>query len=127
MEIIRIAIIGLIGSLLALTIKEVKGNFSAYISLGACVVLLFFLAGRLSDMIDRVKEIAGYVTIESEYIEILIKMLGITYIAEFSSSLCKDMGYGALAVQIENFSKLSLLTLSFPIIIKLLEIIGELA
>jgi stage III sporulation protein AD len=48
-------------------------------------------------------------------------MTGVTYISEFSAGICKDAGYGALAGQIEIFGKLSILALSMPIVLALLE------
>lgn len=127
MEIIKVAVIGLIGALLAVSIKSAKNDFTMYISLGTCVILLFYVVARLAGMISQIRGLMEYVPIEAEYIAILIKMTGITYIAEFASALCKDMGYSALAGQIENFGKLSLLAISFPVITRLLEVIGDLA
>lgn len=51
----------------------------------------------------------------------LMKMVGITYVAEFTSGICKDAGFGALGGQIEIFGKLSILAISTPILLALLE------
>ena len=50
-----------------------------------------------------------------------MKMIGITYIAEFASGICKDAGYGSLVSQIEIFGKLSILAVSMPILLALME------
>ena len=47
----------------------------------------------------------------------LIHILGITYVAEFASGICKDSGYGSLGNQIEIFGKLSILGISMPILL----------
>ena len=52
-------------------------------------------------------------------------MIGITYIAEFSSGLCKDAGYGSLGSQIEIFGKLSVLAVSMPILLALLDTVQQ--
>ena len=46
-------------------------------------------------------------------------MIGITYVAEFASGICKDSGYGSLGNQIEIFGKLSILGISMPILLAL--------
>lgn len=56
----------------------------------------------------------------------LLKITGITYIAEFASGLCKDAGYGAIGGQIEIFGKLSILAVSMPIVLALLETLKRL-
>jgi stage III sporulation protein AD len=66
----------------------------------------------------RIREL---VQINPVYLTTLLKMTGVTYIAEFSAGICKDAGYGALAGQIEIFGKLSILALSMPIVLALLE------
>mgnify|MGYP001467843040 FL=1 len=125
MDMIKVAVIGTIGSLLALALKSAKGEFSTYINLSACVLIMLYLAARLSGIVSQLEFMTEYVDIDSDYIMIMLKMAGLAYIAEFSSSLCRDMGYSALAVQIENFGKLSLLFLSCPIVVRLLEMVGE--
>ena len=57
---------------------------------------------------------------------ILQKMLGISYLSEFASSLCKDSGYSSLAGQIEFFGRISILSLSMPVVFSLLETLGQL-
>ena len=54
-----------------------------------------------------------------------MKMIGITYIAEFSSGICKDAGYGSLGNQIEIFGKLSILAVSMPILMALMEMVQD--
>ena len=125
MDMIKVAVIGTIGSLLALALKSAKGEFSTYINLSACVLIMLYLAARLSGIVSQLEFMTEYVDIDSDYIMIMLKMAGLTYIAEFSSSLSREMGYSALAVQIENFGKLSLLFLSCPIVVRLLEMVGE--
>lgn len=49
--------------------------------------------------------------------------MGITYIAEFSSDLCKDAGYQTIAGQIQIFGKLSVLAVSMPVLLALLDVI----
>lgn len=126
MEIIKVAVIGVIGGLLALSLKNYKNEFSLYITMATSLILIFYVFFKLESIIMQINEFTKIINIEEEYISILIKMIGITYVAEFSVSLCKDMGYSALAVQIENFTKLSLLAISSPVVLKLLETIGEL-
>ena len=58
---------------------------------------------------------------DGSYFLTLIKMMGITYIGQFSSGICKDAGYQATGVQIELFCRLSVLVLCIPVLMALLE------
>ena len=81
------------------------------------------LAGHLRTIIDTVKELTKTINLDHGYITILLKMLGITYVAEFSSGICKDAGFQTIASQIEIFSKISILVLSMPILVALIQTI----
>ena len=61
----------------------------------------FFIVSKLEIVIEAIGKIQTYIKLDSQYIGILLKMIGITYVAEFSSNLCKDAGYQAVAGQIE--------------------------
>jgi stage III sporulation protein AD len=49
----------------------------------------------------------------------------VTYVAEFASGICKDAGYQNIAVQIEIFTKLTILAIGMPVLLALLELIGD--
>ena len=72
-------------------------------------------------ILDGLGKIQAMIRLNPVYLNTLLKMTGITYIAEFSSGICKDAGYGALGNQIEIFGKLSILAVSLPVILALLE------
>jgi len=63
----------------------------------------------------------GYIRVDSAYLGTLLKMIGITYVAEFASGICRDAGYGALGNQIQILGKLSVLGVSMPVFLALFE------
>ena len=123
MNMIQIGIIGVAGTLLAVQFKSGKSEYGIYISVALSLVIFFAIIGRLEVIIDALRTIANYINMDTAYIGTLIKMLGITYVAEFSAGICKDAGYQTIAQQIEIFSKLTILALSMPILLALLETI----
>ena len=123
MSIIQVGMIGVAGTLLAIQFKNGKTEYGIYISVVLSIFIFIGIMGRLEMLIDTVKKISDYIKIDSAYIGIFLKMLGITYVAEFSSAICKDAGYQTVAQQIEIFGKLSILALSMPVILALLDTI----
>ena len=125
MSMIQIGILGVVGVLLALQFKQEKAEIAIYICLALSLVLFLEVFDHLKLLVETLKEIGSYIQIDTSYIATLIKMLGITYLAEFSSGLCKDAGYQAIATQIEMFGKITILVLSLPILLALLRTIRE--
>lgn len=125
MNIIQVGILGVAGILLAVQLKQEKSEVAVYLSIVISLLIFFGILDSLEVLVATVREIGTYIQIDSSYIMTLVKMLGITYIAEFSSGLCKDAGYSAIATQIELFGKITILVLSLPILLALLRTIQE--
>lgn len=121
MTIVSAAALGIIAVLLAVQFKSVGNEYGIYLVMAAGMVLFFFGTGKMQIIVETAKEIQGYINIDSIYLTTLLKMAGITYIAEFASGICKDAGYSSIGTQIEIFGKLSILAVSMPIILALLE------
>lgn len=125
MDMLKIAFIGVIGVILAIQFKGIKSEYGIYIGLATSLIILFCIADKLSIVIDAINKIQGYIQLNTVYLTTLAKIIGITYIAEFASGICKDAGYSAIAGQIEVFAKISVMALSMPVLIALLETIDS--
>ena len=125
MSIVQAGALGVIGALLAVQFKNGKTEYGIYMSVGISIFIFFSIVGRLEEIIDTIKKISGHISMDTSYISTLIKMLGVTYIAEFASGICRDTGYQTIASQIEIFGKLTILVMSLPILLALLQTIQE--
>lgn len=95
-----------------------------FISMATCLLIFFYAVSRLSYLADMLVNLKSYVAIQDSYLTSLLKIVGITYIADFSANLCRDAGYSAIAGQIEFFGKISILTISAPVVLALLDTIS---
>ncbi len=120
---IKIVIIGLMAVLLALSLKQERTGFAMLVILAASILILGFSTTKMQGVLQVVQKLEDVFQEDAVYVQILLKMLGITYIAEFGSGLCRDAGYGAVGGQIEFYGKLMLLAVSMPIIENLVEVI----
>ena len=123
---LQIALLGIVTVFIALLFKNVKSEYAIFISLTGCILIFFAGFHELENIIHGIHQLLAYIALPKGYIAILFKILGITYLAEFSSNLCKDAGYSAIGGQIELVSKLTILSISMPILLALLETIQNL-
>ena len=122
---INVAVIGIIAVLMAITFKKGREEYSLYISIAACFIILMLGIGKLELILDTINRLRGYIKINEAYTNILIKIIGITYVTEFAAALCKDSGYQAIGEQVELVGKLSILAISMPILLALLDTINN--
>ena len=125
MSMLQIGLLGVAGALLAIQFKGGKTEYGIYICAGISLIIFLGILSRLTVVLDIMEEIAGYIDLAPAYTGMLIKMLGITYGAEFSSAICRDAGYQTIAQQIEIFGKAVVLVLGLPVILALLEMIRD--
>ena len=125
MNMVQIGMIGVLGALLAIQFKGGKTEYGIYMSVAVSIVLFLCIVDRLEIFVRTIDEISRYISVDTGYLSTMLKMIGITYISDFSSSICKDTGYQTIAVQIEVFSKLTILAMGMPILLALLETIQE--
>lgn len=122
---ISVAVIGIVAVLIAIQLKSVKPEFSVYLTLAAGFLIFSYIFIRLETIVDALNQIQSYININPAYVSVLLKMIGITYVAEFSSNLCKDAGYQSIGSQIELFGKLMIMAVSMPVVLALLETIHQ--
>ena len=106
---IKIGMIGIAAVFLALLLKKEKGELALLVGIVASVL----------------RELMDTLPVDPALLKALLKMLGITYVADFSASVCREAGYGSVAGQIELFAKLSIVALSIPELGVLLRLIEQ--
>ena len=121
MTIIQAAVLGITAVALAVQLKPLRQEYSVYLILAAGLVIGFLSISRLELILDTVRAIGSQIRVKNIYLGTLLKMVGITYIAEFASGICRDAGFSALGTQVEMFGKLSILAVSAPVLQALVE------
>lgn len=121
--IIKIGMIGLSAVFLALLFRKEKGELSLLIAVAAAILIFGYVLAKLRIITEFLSGLADKLPIEKTYLTALLKMLGITYAADFISSICSEAGYGAIGSQIELFAKISIIALAVPELLYLIQVI----
>ena len=120
MDIVKVSLLGVSSVVLGFFLKGTKPEYSMFITMGVGIMILGLAVGKLEYLFQSVGQLKEMLPVSQEYFSTLIKMVGITYIGQFSAGICKDAGHQATAAQIELFCKLSVLVLSMPVLMALL-------
>lgn len=123
MDIIQIVGLGLVATVLTLVIKEQKPMFAFMIALITGIIIFLFLIGKISEVIRILERMAVQANLNMIYLETILKIIGIAYIAEFGAQITRDAGQGAIASKIELAGKVLILVMAVPIITVIIETI----
>lgn len=121
MDIIKIIGIGFIALIIAIILKQYRPEFAIYVSIVAGVLILLFLADKITEIFNLIESMSTKSNINSKYIMILIKITGIAILTEFAVSVCKDANETSIASKIDMGGKVLIIGISLPIIKALLE------
>lgn len=123
MEIAKVALIGIIGVLLAIQFKSQKTEYSLYIGFAVSLIIFAYAVQLLQVILGRIEALQMFLEGSGAYLGTLLKVVGITYLCEFASGVCKDAGYSSISGQIEVFGKLTVLFAGMPILFAVIEYI----
>jgi stage III sporulation protein AD len=120
-DIVQVVGIGLIATFLALVLKEQNPMFAFILTVFVGAFIFIFLIDQIVEVIQMLERIAVNANIKGLYIETILKIIGIAYIAEFGAQITKDAGQAAIAAKIELAGKILILVMAIPILTVIIE------
>ena len=116
MDIVKIIALSLAGVMLAAVLRQHSPEYGIYAALAVGILILLYISGYLQEAIR-------FLTSMAERTGLGARSIGIAYLTEFSAQLCKDAGYGAIAMKVELAGKLMILVTALPVFQSLVDLI----
>ncbi|HIY78394.1 MAG TPA: stage III sporulation AC/AD family protein [Candidatus Borkfalkia excrementavium] len=123
MELVRIIGIALITALTALFLKGTKPELSFAVTVAGAALILIFIADMLSETLNVFSEIGEKTGIDNSLVRIIVKIVAIGYLVEFSAGVVEDFGSKSIADKLVLAGKVIIFAVSLPIIKSLLTLI----
>ena len=124
--ILKIIAVGLITCVATLIVKPIRSDFSIIIAIVGGLIILFMIVNYLSTVFDSLKNIINFTGLNSDLYTLLLKIIGVGYLVEFTASICSDTGNSSLGDKILLGGKIIIMVMAMPIILSILDIIMEL-
>ena len=122
--VVKIGVLGILVAVIGLQFKGIKSEYGIYIGIICAIVIFFYLLIYLKNGLQMLDSLLNGLDDYEIYYQILLKILGITYICEFCASICRESGYISVANQIEVLGKISILIMAMPIAKTLFDVLG---
>ena len=126
MEILKIVTLALTGVILASLMKRVNKEISIYIILATVIILFVSIIDKLTYIFHFLEGIYDNVTYGRTFFPVILKVLAVAYITDFTAQLCKDAGETTIGSKVELAGKVIIFYLAMPILTAILELIGSL-
>lgn len=105
-------------------LKYSKQEFANFVLIGAGCIILILLSDKISQAINTFQGIAQKARIDSAVFAVIIKIIGIGYITEYSVSMCEDSGCTSIGKKIELAGKITIFIMAIPIITNIIDLLG---
>ncbi len=112
----KIIFIAVITVVLGITLSKFNSEFKVYITVIFGILVLFMLFNELKIYLEEIISLFIRYDIKTEYFSTILKIVGIAYICDFISLLCKDLSYESVGKKVEIAGKLIILIYSVDII-----------
>lgn len=122
---LKTALLGILTIIIAMAMRQGKAEYATFVSLTGSILIAWIAVRLLDGITGSMERLEKLLHLDMEYVALLLKMIGVTYLSEFASSLCRDAGYSAVAGQIELVGKLTILTIGMPIVLALFELMVD--
>ena len=120
---------GLVATLLIGLVSYYDGYSKMYgnlIRIAVVTIFMIFIVSQLDGVFTVVKDLAVKMNMDNTYLNIVLKVVGIAYLAEFGAQLCEDAGEKAIGNKIQLAGKVMIFVIASPVILALVELITDL-
>ncbi|AIF43464.1 MULTISPECIES: stage III sporulation protein AD [Virgibacillus] len=123
MDILQIVTLGLVATILYITLKDINGSFAFFIIIITGIIIFISIVHQIGTIFQLLQSLGEKANVKGMYMETILKIIGISYIAELGASISKDAGLQSVASYIELAGKIFILLLAVPIITAVIEAI----
>ncbi|MGF7185826.1 stage III sporulation protein AD [Desulfitispora alkaliphila] len=121
MDILQIVGLGIVATVLIIIVKREKPELATQLSIVVGVIIFLLVLNKIALVVNVLEELASRANINLFYMNTVLKIIGIAYIAEFGAQVCRDAGENAIATKVEFAGKIIVLVLAIPIMVAILE------
>lgn len=123
MNIIAVLAIGLVGASFAVFLKQYKPEFALIVTVLTAIFITVSAIGWVVPVVSEIKGMLDNASISYSSLSILIKAVGICYVTQLTSDVCKDTGQASVASKIELVGRIALCVSAIPLYREVLSLV----
>lgn len=122
MNVIGIAGIAVCAAVIATMLRKYHEEYAILLSIAAGIIILLEIFANVAPAVNKIHTLFSATGLSSDYVLILMKTLGISFLTQFAADSCRDAEENALASKMELAGKISIVVLSLPLFERIAEI-----
>ena len=111
--------------ILWLSLHKHTKDLSVLLTMVVCAMVIIAAIGFFRPVFDFISKIQKIGNVDNDLLTIILKVVGIGLITEFSSLICKDAGNESMGKALQVLSSAVVLWMSLPVFEKLLSLLDK--
>ena len=112
---LSLAMLALTAAVMALTLRPKNAEIALLLTLACSVAILFAVLGSAASVADTVRQIVAAAQINADYLAVLLRVIGICLLTEFTANTCRDAGSQSLAGTVTLAGKIMVTISALPL------------
>lgn len=123
MEVIKILGLAITGAVLCVILRQHKPEYAMFISIVCTILLMIFSLGLVNQIISSISFVVESSKINYQYFNILLKVIAISYMTQFTADICRDVQETAIASKVELAGRIMIMVMALPIYLGVFKVI----
>lgn len=117
--------IAMVTVVLYLFLQKQNKDIAVLVTLAACCMITAFAGFYLERVMSFITELKVVGSLNSAFLDVLLKAVGIGLIAEIAALICADSGNSALGKSIQIIAVAAILWIALPLLSGLIDLINQ--
>ncbi len=123
MEVIKIVGISIFSVIMIIILKNYRPEMALVLSIITGIGIMLYAISKMSSVINVLNDLISKSGVNTDFLLIIIKVIGIAYIVEFGKNVCIDAGQSSIATKLEMAGKVVIVVLTIPLISSLVNVL----
>lgn len=123
MEVIKIVGVSIFAVIMIIILKNYRPEMALVLSIIAGIGIMLYAISKMSSVINVLNDLVSKSGVNTDFLLIIIKVIGIAYIVEFGKNVCIDAGQSSIATKLEMAGKVVIVVLTIPLISSLVNVL----
>lgn len=123
MEVIKIVGISIFAVIMIIILKNYRPEMALVLSIITGIGIMLYAISKMSSVINVLNDLVSKSGVNTDFLLIIIKVIGIAYIVEFGKNVCIDAGQSSIATKLEMAGKAVIVVLTIPLISSLVNVL----
>lgn len=123
MEVIKIVGVSIFAVIMIIILKNYRPEMALVLSIITGIGIMLYAISKMSSVINVLNDLVSKSGVNTDFLLIIIKVIGIAYIIEFGKNVCIDAGQSSIATKLEMAGKVVIVVLTIPLISSLVNVL----